>query len=67
MSTPMNHNGRADRRAGSIFPTNGKESLRQQNSPAVAPLLTRQALYTDGPHPSKVAGFDPHRPYQPSS
>jgi hypothetical protein len=43
MSTPMNHNGRADRRAGSIFPTNRKESLRQQNSPAVAPLLTRQA------------------------
>src|ERR1700730_6923882 len=29
-------------------------------------LLERQAFYTDGPHPSKVAGFDPHRPYQKS-
>ncbi|MGC1295159.1 MAG: hypothetical protein WA869_08965 [Alloacidobacterium sp.] len=31
--------------AGSIFPTNCTESLRQQNSRAVAPLLTRQVRY----------------------
>ena len=31
--------------AGSIFPTNYTESLRQQNSRAMAPLLTRQSRY----------------------